>query len=186
MSHTHTPQLDNFTGRISLKPKCVEQILPTHEAGPLWWSHAVLLCSLPNRKGKQKLSMKIVPLAWVSHWNHWGEAEKIPLRDSDLIVPRFDVGVWLLGSSAAWVEKHCLKTLWFVKLGASHLRIRLQCGRPGFDPWVEKIPWRRAWQPIPENSHGQRSLTGCSLWGCKDLDTTEWLSTAQQTQLKLI
>ena len=18
---------------------------------------------------------------------------------------------------------------------------------PGFDPWVEKIPWRRAWQP---------------------------------------
>jgi len=28
-----------------------------------------------------------------------------------------------------------------------------------------KIPWRRAWQPIPEflpgESHGQRSLTGC-------------------------
>ena len=20
---------------------------------------------------------------------------------------------------------------------------------PGFDPWVGKIPWRRAWQPIP-------------------------------------
>ena len=20
--------------------------------------------------------------------------------------------------------------------------------RPGFYPWVEKIPWRRAWQPI--------------------------------------
>ena len=26
-------------------------------------------------------------------------------------------------------------------------RIHLQCGRPGLDPWVEKIPWRRAWQP---------------------------------------
>ena len=24
-------------------------------------------------------------------------------------------------------------------------RIHQQCGRPGFDPWVEKIPWRRAW-----------------------------------------
>ena len=23
----------------------------------------------------------------------------------------------------------------------------MQCGRPGFDPWVGKIPWRRAWQP---------------------------------------
>ena len=23
----------------------------------------------------------------------------------------------------------------------------LQCGRPGFDPWVWKIPWRGKWQP---------------------------------------
>ena len=28
-------------------------------------------------------------------------------------------------------------------------RIRLRCGRPRFDPWVRKIPWRRAWQPTP-------------------------------------
>ena len=34
--------------------------------------------------------------------------------------------------------------------GGSHSkRIRLQCGRPGFNSWVEKIPWRRAWQPTP-------------------------------------
>ena len=24
-----------------------------------------------------------------------------------------------------------------------------QCKRRGFDPWVGKIPWKRAWQPIP-------------------------------------
>ena len=24
-----------------------------------------------------------------------------------------------------------------------------QCRRYGFDPWVEKIPWRRKWQPTP-------------------------------------
>ena len=34
--------------------------------------------------------------------------------------------------------------------------------RCGFDPWVGKIPWRRAWQPIPVflpgESHGQGSL----------------------------
>ena len=29
-----------------------------------------------------------------------------------------------------------------------------------------------------ENLHGQRSLVGYSPWGCKELDTTEWLSTA--------
>ena len=28
-------------------------------------------------------------------------------------------------------------------------RIHQQCRRPGFDPWVRKIPWRRAWQPTP-------------------------------------
>ena len=33
-------------------------------------------------------------------------------------------------------------------LGGS-IGIHLQCGRPGFDPWVVKIPWRRAWQPTP-------------------------------------
>ena len=36
-----------------------------------------------------------------------------------------------------------------------------------FDPWVGKIPWRRAWQPalvfLPGESHGQRSLAGYSL-----------------------
>ena len=36
--------------------------------------------------------------------------------------------------------------------------------RRGFDPWVGKIPWRRAWQPtpvfLPEESHGERSLVG--------------------------
>ena len=25
----------------------------------------------------------------------------------------------------------------------------LQCGRPGFDPWVMKSPWRREWLPTP-------------------------------------
>ena len=52
-----------------------------------------------------------------------------------------------------------------------------RCKRRGFDPWVRKIPWRRAWQPtpvfLPGESHGQRSLAGYSPWGCKESDTTE-------------
>ena len=53
--------------------------------------------------------------------------------------------------------------------------------RRGFNPWVGKIPWRRAWQPtpvfLPGESHGQRSLAGCSPWGRKESDRTEQLST---------
>ena len=55
----------------------------------------------------------------------------------------------------------------------------LQWGRPGFDPWVGKIPWRRKWQPtpvlLPGKFHGQRRLVGCSLWDPKASDTTERL-----------
>ena len=29
-------------------------------------------------------------------------------------------------------------------------RICLQCRRPGFDPWVRKIPRRRKWQHLPQ------------------------------------
>ena len=36
--------------------------------------------------------------------------------------------------------------------------------RRGFNPWVGKIPWRRAWQPtpvfLPGGSHGQTGLAG--------------------------
>ena len=50
-------------------------------------------------------------------------------------------------------------------------RICLLCRRLGFKLWVRKIPWRRKWQPtlvfLSGKSHGQRSLAGCSPWGCK-------------------
>ena len=56
-------------------------------------------------------------------------------------------------------------------------RIYLQCKRPGFGPWVVKIPWRREWLPmpvfLPGEFHGQRSLVGYSPWGCKESDMTE-------------
>ena len=39
--------------------------------------------------------------------------------------------------------------------------------------WVGKIPWRRAWQFLPGESQGQRSLVGYSPRGHKESDTTE-------------
>ena len=55
----------------------------------------------------------------------------------------------------------------------------LQCGRPGFDPLVRKIFWRRKWQPtpvpLPGKSHGRRSVVGYSPWHHKESDTTERL-----------
>ena len=49
-----------------------------------------------------------------------------------------------------------------------------------FDPWVGKIPWRRAWQPIPVflpgESHGQRSVVGYSSQVAESLTRLKRLS----------
>ena len=51
------------------------------------------------------------------------------------------------------------------------------CKRYGFDPWVRKISWRRAWQLtsvfLPGDSHRQWSLVGYSPWGCTESNMTE-------------
>ena len=53
-------------------------------------------------------------------------------------------------------------------------RIPLQFGRPGFDPWVGKIPWRRERLPTPVFWPGE--IHGLySPCGCKESDMTEWL-----------
>ena len=44
-------------------------------------------------------------------------------------------------------------------------------GRPGFDPWVGKIPWRRERLPTPVFWPGE--FHGLSPWGGKESDTTE-------------
>ena len=48
--------------------------------------------------------------------------------------------------------------------GGSEVKsVFLQCGRPGFDPWVGKIPWRRKWQPIPVFLPGE-PMDGGAWW----------------------
>ena len=63
-----------------------------------------------------------------------------------------------------------------------------------FDPWVGKIPWRKAWQPTPVSlsgqSHGQRSLAGLQSTGLQRVGhdwatkhSIKWLSKAQSMVL---
>ena len=60
-------------------------------------------------------------------------------------------------------EKGCSQVVLVVKLPANAGRLK----RYWFDPWVGRIPWRRAWQPtpvfLPGESHRQRSLVGYEL-----------------------
>ena len=55
-------------------------------------------------------------------------------------------------------------------------RLHLQYRRARFDPWDEKIPWRRKWQPtpvfLPGNPMDRRACWATSPWGCKKSDTS--------------
>ena len=69
--------------------------------------------------------------------------------------------------------------------GGSGKESSCQCKRWRFNPWVGKIPWRRAWllTPVflPGKFHGQRSLVGYSPWDHRELDMAECTHTHSET-----
>ena len=81
---------------------------------------------------------------------------------------------------------------WNVRIRGGMKKKKARCGRKGtfknhitfslrgkFKYYLYAFSRRRQWQPtpvlLPGKSHGQRSLEGCSPWGCWGLDTTERL-----------
>ena len=59
--------------------------------------------------------------------------------------------------------------------------MHLQSGRPQFNPWVGKLPWRRTWQPTPvsclENPMDRGAWRATVHGLAKSWDMTERLST---------
>ena len=82
-----------------------------------------------------------------------------------------------LGRSTGEGMGYPLQYSW-ASLVAQLVKICLQCERPGFDPWVGKIPWRRERLPTPvfwpgefhglysPGGHKESDMTGTftSLW----------------------
>ena len=131
-----------------------------------------------------------------------GEGNGNPLQCSCLENPR-DSGAWWadvygvaqsrtrlkwLSSSSSSIFSFCYHIL--QPLGASFVAQIVKnppmIQRPGFNPWVRKSPWRRERLPTPvfllRELHGQRSLSGYSPWGFKELDKTEWLTHRQSNR----
>ena len=85
------------------------------------------------------------------------------------------------GFLTLWKVSFQVSRKWHLHLVVRYIgKICLQFGRPGFNPWVRKIPWRRKWQPtpvlLPGESHGGRSLGGYSPWDGKESDMAKQLT----------
>ena len=104
-----------------------------------------------------------------------GEGNGNPLQCSCLENPRDGGACWAavygvaqsqtrlkrLSSSSSSSSPQETVNMFKGKESACNADYRLQCGTPGFNPWVGRIPWRRVWLHIPlqypymENSMGR-------------------------------
>ena len=154
---------------------------------------------------------KFYTIFWHLLYKSFGEGNGTPLQCSCLENPR-DGGAWwaaVYGVTQSWTRlkqlsrsssgssRIMLIILFLFLYWISYLPVRLpwwlrqqkiclQCRRPGFDLWVQKIPWWMEWHPtlvfLPEEFQGQGSLVGCSPWGSKESDMTE---ATQQQHIKV-
>ena len=120
---------------------------------------------------------------WVKGWTlfHWMAREVLcslrHWRLDSLALPTTALGIWLSFEPQPRVHGFlCFSTrvCWAsqVALVVKNLPPMQETKKHGFDSWIRKIPWRRAWQPTPVfllgESHEQRSLGGRLLVGSKE------------------
>ena len=93
------------------------------------------------------------------------------------------------GSSPGEGIGYLLQHSW-ASLVTQMVGIHLQCGRPGFSPWLRRSPGGGHGNPLKYsclvNPHGQRSLAGYSPCGHRESDTTKQLSTAHSKRTSTI
>ena len=163
MDNIDPPGQNTGVGSLSL----LQGIFPTQGLNPVlplcrWiiyqWSHTIHLT-----QKCYKLECKSV---------FWKRGVAGRFRNTTANVLMFPASLWLR-RIFPWVCSETLSRTWWddVWTWPDKWWIHLRCRIPGFDPWVGKIPQRRAWQPtpvfLPAESHGRRSLVGYSPWGLK-------------------
>ena len=118
---------------------------------------------------------------WVRSLGVEDSLEESMATHSSILVWRIpmDSGAWQsavhgVTKNRTWLsDQKCMH--WWLRLSGKESGS--QCRRYRFDPWIQKIAWRRKWQPtpvlLPRQFHGQRSLVGYSPWGRQEFDTME-------------
>ena len=167
--------------QTSLLPSAIQWDCGSSTASSSFWLHGWVLCfvcpllqriiSLGQEDPMEKeMATHFSALAWKIPWT---EEPGIPLQSMGLQRVGHD---WASSLSFQRIKSGIRKTMGCPG-DLDSKESACQCRRPGFDPWVGKLPWRREWLPIPVflpgESHGQKSLAGYSSRGHKESDMTE-------------
>ena len=119
-------------------------------------------------------------LAYSRRFNKWNQSQQtewsIFIYIAQLVKnpPAIQETIPRLGKSAGEGIGYPLQYSW-ASLVAQLVKNQQQSRRPGFYPWVGKIPWRR--ERLPPPVFWPREFHGLySPWGHKESDTTEQLS----------
>ena len=136
--------------RRKWQPTPVFSCLENPRDGGAWW--AAVYGVAQNQRGQDWCNLAAAAAAVLCRTLHFGDTQvndHIACLVSEMCILAFP-------SNGASLMAQRLKRL------PASASVCLQCGRPGIDPWVGKIPWRRKWQPtslfLPGKSHGRRNL----------------------------
>ena len=114
-----------------------------------------------NNLGLQELPIKLEDVKFLQN-----RAVKFGKEGTTLLV-------WRRGNKNLLRLSDNLEVIWIIifiyyfgghSLWLSWLGISLQCGRPMFDPWVGKIPWRREWLPTAVFWPGEFYFAFVQIW----------------------
>ena len=144
---------------------------------------AIMPVARSTKNQQRQNAIVSVPLCWILKvWR-----KDLILKSWEFPYSVLDIS-WCSGRERTLLEKVFRRRIhWFIGLflhvslpwWLRQYSICLQWGRPGFNPWVGKIPWRRKWHPtpvlLPGKSHGQKILVGYGPWGRKESDSAAWL-----------
>ena len=182
--------------RTSFYLKCCRNVSPNFHASRLTWTN-LFSTELPERP--LYVWPRHAPACWIHPSQRHGALHDrflpFSLRTSRFFAPRVSQPYrtpFCAPFHSSWLTPaHILRSsslkpllipkqaftllLWVVAQLVKNLPVMQ---KTGFNPCVEKIPWRRDWLPTPVFWPGE--FHGLySPWGCKVLDTTEQLSLSE-------
>ena len=105
----------------------------------MWMDLEIIILSEVSQKEKDKY---MIPL---KHWIWKITQMNLSMKQKQ----RTDLQLSGGRGIKEWMEWEFGISRWQPLCGSDSKSVCLQCGRPGLDPWVRKIPWRRRWQPTP-------------------------------------